>query len=457
MDKQLDMALGSLGINEPYSIEAEQAILGAALISPETVSLIIEQVRAEYFYSRQNQKIYLEIHKLFNANIPSDFITVLNSVIANGVFTDEAEAKVYLTQLAETVPSLSNIASYAKILKDKYLVRRLLNVSADIMTQTQNAPGADELLEYAEQQIYELRQGKDTSALSHIGLSAAESFDRLRKLSGKDREKYLGIPTGFSYLDKMLTGMGRSDLIILAARPGMGKTSFVLNIATNVAKRGLPVAVFSLEMTKEQLTSRIISAEAHIDSQIMRSGNIQMDDWDNISRAVGEISDLPIYLDDTSSVTVSDIKAKIRRLNQDPNRDNVGLVVIDYLQLMSSGKRNESRVQEISEITRNLKIMAKELNVPLICLSQLSRSAEKGQGRDARPALSDLRDSGSIEQDADAVLFLYRDAYYDQEEDQTKAECIVAKNRHGEVGKVYLGWDGAHTRFYNVDFVHEDE
>ena len=460
MDKQLDLALGSLGINEPYSIEAEQAILGAALISPETVSLIIEQVRAEYFYSRQNQKIFLEIHKLFNANMPSDFITVLNSVIANGVFTDEAEAKVYLTQLAETVPSLSNVSSYAKILKDKYLVRMLLNTSTDIIKQTQNASEADVLLEYAEQKIYELRQGKDTSALSHIGLSAAESFDRLRKLSGKDREKYLGIPTGFSYLDKMLTGLGRSDLVILAARPGMGKTSFVLNIATNVAKRGMPVAVFSLEMTKEQLTSRIISAEAHIDSQIMRSGNIQVDEWDNISRAVGEISDLPIYLDDTSNVSVSDIKAKIRRLNQDPNKENVGLVVIDYLQLMSTGKRNESRVQEISEITRNLKIMAKELNVPLIVLSQLSRSAEKGQGRDARPALSDLRDSGSIEQDADVVLFLYRDAYYSQGDpdvDQSKAECIVAKNRHGEVGKVYLGWDGAHTRFYNIDFVHEDE
>ena len=461
MDKQLDIALGSLGINETYSMEAEQAILGAAIISPETVSLIIEQVRAEYFYSRQNQKIFLEIHKLFNANIPSDFITVLNSVVEAGVFSDEAEAKVYITQLAETVPSLSNISSYAKIIRDKYMVRMLLNTATDVIKQTQEAADADVLMEYAEQRIYELRQGKDTSALSHIGLSAAESFDRLRKLSGKDREKYLGIPTGFSYLDKMLTGLGRSDLIILAARPGMGKTSFVLNIATNVAQRAnLPVAIFSLEMTKEQLTSRMISAVAHIDSQIMRSGNIQLDEWDNISRAVGEISDLPIYLDDTSNVTVSDIKAKIRRLNQDPNRDPVGLVIIDYLQLMSTGKRTESRVQEISEITRNLKIMAKELNVPLIVLSQLSRSAEKGQGRDARPALSDLRDSGSIEQDADVVLFLYRDAYYSQGDpdvDQSKAECIVAKNRHGEVGKVYLGWDGAHTRFYNIDFVHEDE
>ncbi|MBR2503062.1 MAG: replicative DNA helicase, partial [Oscillospiraceae bacterium] len=329
----------------------------------------------------------------------------------------------------------------------------------DLIRQTQTEPDADVLMEYAEQKIYDIRQGRDTTALQHISKSAVESFERLSNLSGKDREKYLGVATGFSYLDKMLTGMGKSDLIILAARPGMGKTSFVLNIATNVAQRNIPVAIFSLEMTREQLTSRMISATAHIDSQIMRSGNIQMDEWDNISRAVGEISDLPIYLDDTSNITVSDIKAKVRRLNQNPENEPIGMIIIDYLQLMSTGKRTESRVQEISEITRNLKIMAKELNVPLIVLSQLSRSAEKGQGRDARPALSDLRDSGSIEQDADVVLFLYREAYYSQDEntDQTKAECIVAKNRHGEVGKVYLGWDGAHTRFYNIDFVHEDE
>lgn len=458
MDK-LDLALGNLGVNQPYSIEAEQAILGAAIISPELVSLIIEQVKPEYFYSGQNQKIFFEIHKLFTANIPSDFITVLNSVLSQDIFSDEQEAKVYLTQLAETVPSLSNISYYARILKDKYLIRQLLSTSTDIIKQTQESAEADVLLEYAEQKIYELRQGKDTSSLEHISFSAAESFDRLRKLSGKDRDKYLGIPTGFRYLDKMLTGLGRSDLIILAARPGMGKTSFVLNIATNVARKGLPVAVFSLEMTKEQLTSRMISAAAMIDSQIMRSGDIPTDTWVDISRAVGDIADLPIYLDDSSNVTVSEIKAKIRRLNQNPEKPNVGAVVIDYLQLMTGGKRTESRVQEISEITRNLKIMAKELNVPLIVLSQLSRSAEKGQGRDARPALSDLRDSGSIEQDADVVLFLYRDAYYSQDEetDQNQAECIVAKNRHGEVGKVYLGWDGAHTRFYDIDYVHTND
>ncbi|MEG1050278.1 MAG: DnaB-like helicase N-terminal domain-containing protein, partial [Oscillospiraceae bacterium] len=212
MDKHVDFALESLGISEPYSMEAEQAVLGAAIISPETVSIIIEQVKAEYFYSRQNQKIFLEIHKLFNANVPSDFITVLNSVTENDIFSDEGEAKIYLTQLAETVPSLSNITYYAKILKDKYLIRMLLNTSKDIIKQTQESSEADMLLEYAEQRIYELRQGKDSTALEHISFSAAESFDRLRKLSGKDRDKYLGIPTGFAYLDKMLTGLGRSDL-----------------------------------------------------------------------------------------------------------------------------------------------------------------------------------------------------------------------------------------------------
>lgn len=459
MDK-LDVALENLGINQPYSVEAEQAILGAAIINPDLVSAIIEQVRSEYFYVRQNQQIFNEIHLLFMSNIPSDFITVLNAVLESKIFTDEGEAKVYLTQLAETVPSLSNISYYAQILKDKYLVRKLMETAGEIIKQTQENAQADLLLESAEQKIYELRQGKDTLSLKHISDAAAKSFDRLKKLSGKDRAKYLGIPTGFRFLDKKLTGLGRSDLVILAARPGMGKTSFVVNIATNVAARSkLPVAIFSLEMSREQLTDRIISSIALIDSHIMRSGEIGINEWDTISDAIGEIADMPIYMDDSPNITVSEMKAKLRRLNQDPERPNVGMVVIDYIQLMSSGKRTESRVQEISDITRNLKIMAKELDVPIIALSQLSRSAEKGTGRDARPQLSDLRDSGSIEQDADVVLFLYREGYYNQSPDidQNQAECIVAKNRHGEVGKVYLGWDGSHTRFYDVDFIHNDD
>ncbi len=457
---QLDIALEGVGINRPYSIEAEQAILGAAIIDPEQISAIVEQVRSEYFYLRQNRLIFNEIHMLFSNNIPSDFVTVVDAVVNAKIFADENEAKIYLSQLADTVPSLSNTMYYAKILKDKYMIRTLMETAGDIIRQTQDSADADLLLESAEQKIYALRQGKDTRSLKHISDAAAKSFDRLRKMSGKDREKYQGIPTGFRFLDDKLGKMGRSDLVVLATRPGMGKTSFALNIASNIAsQQKIPVAIFSLEMSNEQLTERILSSQAGISSQSLRVGNIPVEQWDTISNAIGQIADYPIFLDDTPNITVSDMKAKIRRLNQNPETDNIGVVIVDYIQLMSTGKRSDNRVQEISEITRNLKIMAKEMDVPIIALSQLSRSAEKGSGRDGRPQLSDLRDSGSIEQDADVVLFLYRDAYYNKNEDadQTLAECIIAKNRHGESGTIPLSWDGAHTRFYDVDFTHNYE
>ncbi|MBR5520682.1 MAG: replicative DNA helicase [Oscillospiraceae bacterium] len=457
---QLSVALEGMGINQPFSIEAEQAVLGAAIIDPELVSAIMEQVRSEYFYVRQNRLIFNEIHTLFMANTPSDIVTVVNAVVSAKIFADENEAKVYLMQLADTVPSLSNVLYYAKILKDKYNIRTLLETAGEIIRQTQESDDADLLLESAEQKIYALRQGKDTQSLKHISDAAAKTFDRLRKMSGKDKEKYQGIPTGFRFLDDKLGKMGRSDLVVLAARPGMGKTSFALNIATNVAsQQKLPVAIFSLEMSSEQLHERILSSQAGISSHDLRTGDIQPVQWDMISNAIGQIAEYPIYTDDTPNITVSDMKAKIRRINQNPETDNIGVVIVDYIQLMSTGKRSDNRVQEISEITRNLKIMAKELDVPIIALSQLSRSAEKGSGRDGRPQLSDLRDSGSIEQDADVVLFLYRDAYYNKNEDadQTMAECIIAKNRHGESGTIPLSWDGAHTRFYDVDFTHNDD
>ena len=456
---QLEIALEGLGINQPFSIEAEQAVLGAAIIDPELVSAIVEQVKSEYFYVKQNRLIFNEILTLFMANTPSDFVTVVDAVVSAKIFSAENEAKVYLAQLADTVPSLSNIIFYAKILKDKYMIRSLMDTAGEIIRRTQDSADADLLLESAEQKIYALRQGKDTQSLKHISDAAAKSFDRLRKLSGKDKEKYQGIPTGFRFLDDKLGKMGRSDLVILAARPGMGKTSFALNIASNIAgTQKLPVAIFSLEMSNEQLTERILSSQAGISSNSLRTGDIQLAEWDIITNAIGQIADYPIYMDDTPNITVSDMKAKIRRLNQNPETPNVGVVIVDYIQLMSTGKRSDNRVQEISEITRNLKIMAKELDVPIIALSQLSRSAEKGSGRDGRPQLSDLRDSGSIEQDADVVLFLYRDAYYNKSEDadQTLAECIIAKNRHGESGTIPLSWDGAHTRFYDVDFTHND-
>ena len=332
-----------------------------------------------------------------------------------------------------------------------------MNAAKTILEQTGEESDADLLLESAEQKIYEIRSGRDSSALTPISSVILDTYAHLQEISGPNRDQYLGIPTGFTYLDTMLTGLGRSDLVILAARPGMGKTSFALNIGTNVAKkRGVPVAIFSLEMTKDQLVSRILSSEAAIDSQAFRTGGLSTEDWVDLARVGDVLAKTNIYLDDTSSITIPEIKAKVRRINQDPSRPDIGLIIIDYLQLMSTGKRSENRVQEISEITRNMKVMAKELNLPVIALSQLSRSAEKSGRADHRPVLSDLRDSGSIEQDADVVLFLYREAYYDngEEADTSVAECIVAKNRHGEVGKVDLAWDGAHTRFTNVDYSH---
>lgn len=452
----LSLSLESLGINLPYNQAAEKAVLGAVLQDAEIVPKLMEMLRPEMFYVRQNAAIFDEIMRLFAGGIPVDFITVLAAVQAADIFETENAAE-YLTKLAETVPSWTNAENYARIIVEKYRVRQLMNAARSILEQTAEETDADLLLESAEQKIYEIRSGRDTSALTPIDSVIMDTYAHLQEISGPNREKYLGIPTGFTYLDTLLTGLGRSDLLILAARPGMGKTSFALNIATNVAKRqNVPVAFFSLEMTKDQLVSRILSSEAAIDSNAFRTGELSTEDWVDLTHASEVIARTHIFLDDTSMITIPEMKAKIRRINQDPGRPNIGLVVIDYLQLMSSGRRTENRVQEISDITRNLKIMAKELNVPIIALSQLSRSAEKNR-TDHRPMLSDLRDSGSIEQDADVVLFLYREAYYDkgEEADSLDAECIVAKNRHGSTGTVNLAWDGVHTRFTNVDYKHD--
>ena len=452
MPEELELNIDQL----PFSMEAEQSVLGAILVEPECIAKVLELLTPESFYRPQHRQLFSIMLAMFTSAQPIDFVTVLEKAKSERVFASDADAKVYLTQLAETVPSLSHTDTYVKIIAEKYRVRQLMNAAKTILEQTGEETDADLLLESAEQKIYEIRSGRDSTALTPISSVIIDTYAHLQEISGPNKDKYLGIPTGFNYLDTMLTGLGRSDLIILAARPGMGKTSFALNIATNVAKKqNVPVAVFSLEMTKDQLVSRILSSEAAIDSQAFRTGGLSTADWEDLARASEVLAKTHIYLDDTSNITIPEMKAKIRRINQDPARPDIGLLIIDYLQLMSTGKRTENRVQEISEITRNLKIMAKELNVPVIALSQLSRSAEKNR-TDHRPVLSDLRDSGSIEQDADVVLFLYRDAYYDngEETDATTAECIVAKNRHGEVGKVDLGWDGAHTRFTNVDYAH---
>ena len=460
MPKNEEVSLASLGIQMPYSMQAEQSVLGAALVDETVLNRLITDMEPEMFYSDQNRAIYETMRSLYTESEAVDIVTLVNALASNKTFASADDAKVYLARIAETLPSVSNVDSYFKIVKEKYQGRRLIDAARSILNETASGEDADLLLESAEQKIYDIRSGRDKSGVKTIRESILEVIDTMQKLSGADRDKFAGIPTGFNYLDTVLTGLGRSDLIILAARPGMGKTSFALNIATRVAmQQKVPVAIFSLEMTKEQLTNRILSSEAGIDSQAFRTGALRAEDWEYLALATEKLHDAPIYMDDTSGITITEMKAKIRRVNQDPARPNVGLIVIDYLQLMTTGQRSENRVQEISSITRNLKIMAKELNVPIIALSQLSRAVEKqGNNSSHRPQLSDLRDSGSIEQDADCVLFLYRDSYYASqnpdgaEVDADTAECIVAKNRHGETSTVPLGWDGAHTRFMDVDF-----
>ena len=387
-----ELNLESVGINLPYNMQAEQSVLGAVLLKPDTLTDLVEILKPEMFYTRQNAQIWTEMLRLFTNDQTIDFVTLLDAVVSDGVFPSADEAKIYLTGLAETVPSISNVKAYAQIVQEKYLVRQLMGVAKDILQDAGDEPDADLLLENAEQRIYEIRSGRDSSALTPLSSSMVETLTNLQKISGPDADKYKGIPTGFRLLDTVLTGLGRGDLVILAARPGMGKTSFALNIATRVAmQQKVPVAIFSLEMTKEQLTNRILSSEAGIDSQAFRTGALRAEDWEYLALATEKLHDAPIYMDDTSGITITEMKAKIRRVNQDPARPNVGLIVIDYLQLMTTGQRSENRVQEISSITRNLKIMAKELNVPIIALSQLSRAVEKqGNNSSHRPQLSDL-------------------------------------------------------------------
>lgn len=439
-----------LGMEMPYSMEAEQSVLGAVLVEPACLSELVEKLRPESFYRTQHKALFSEMVRMFTAGEPVDFITVLEAAREAEVFQTEQEAKVYLSHLMEIVPSVRNLGAYIDIILDKQLVRSLIEISGDVLSEARES-GAEGhlLLDAAEQRIYDIRQGRSVSGLVSIGDALVETYDRINKLSGNDREKYLGIRTGYHAVDNKIGGLNKSDLILIAARPGMGKTSFALNIAANVAiKSNKRVAIFSLEMSSEQLTSKMLSCEACVENNKLRSGLLESGDWTRLAEAAQFLSRAPIFIDDTAGITIPEIKAKLRRIK------NLDLVIIDYLQLLSSGRRNDNRVQEVSEMTRNLKLMAKELNIPVIVLSQLSRATESRQGH--KPMLSDLRESGSIEQDADIVMFLYRDSYYTQQEgeaapEQDTVEVIVSKNRHGETGSAVLCWTGQYTKFTTLE------
>ncbi len=431
----------------PYNLEAEQTVLGALLINPETLPTVIAHLKPESFYREQHKQIYSIILRMFSNGAPADIITVMNEAVETGVFETTAMAKTYLKGIMDGVPGTANISSYCKIVEEKYLIRSLINASKEIIdAATDGGEDAKTLLDLAEQKIYDIRQGREIEGLTRIGDIIVSAYDRIQKLSGEDKSEYQGLRSGYPLLDSYISGLNKSDLIVLAGRPGMGKSALALNIAANVAKKnqGKEIAVFSLEMSKEQLATRMLSSEALVPNTNLTNGMISPDDWIKLAEGADALSHMPIYIDDTAGITVPQIKAKLRRMK------NLGLVIIDYLQLMESAGNHTNRVNEVSEITRQLKLMAKELDVPVIILSQLNRSVESRQ--DHRPMPSDLRESGSIEQDADIILFVYREGVYDkQNPNQAAAECIISKNRHGSTGTVKMAYLGEYTLFRSID------
>ena len=436
----------------PQSMEAEQAVLGSMLIDSRCVSEVIGILKPEDFYLRQNREIFETIYSMFNYSQVIDPVTVLNKMKEAGLY-DEAVTSKYLMQLMEITPTAANVKQYACIVRDKALLRQVSEAATEINETVYEGVGsAEDILEAAEKKIFALRKGNGADALERISTVLVKLFDRLNELAQSD-SVFPGEPTGLRDLDKRINGLNKSDLILIAARPGMGKTSMALNILSNVAKKtGKTVAFFSLEMSREQLAMRLVSNESFVDNQKLVTGKLNEEEWGKIGVAASALSQTDIRVDDNPTITVAEMNALCRRL------DNLGLVVIDYLQLMTSsgsGKNSENRVQVVSDISRSLKIMAKELNVPVVCLSQLSRANESRA--DKRPMLSDLRESGAIEQDADQVLFLYRDDYYNENsEEKNVAECIVAKNRHGETGTVKLQWLPQYFTFTDLEWKHNE-
>ena len=438
----------------PFSLIAEQSLLGSVLVDPESFNEIADLVAMADFYLEEHQQIFSAMHELFLTSRDIDVVTLIDMLVQKGIYT-KSGGEQYIRTIAEVVPNALNVKDYARIVKDKSILRQLISACEEVgEVAYSEQDDVAHILDSAENKIFAIAQGKDTKNFRHIREVIGDVYDHLHDLVD-NKEASQGTPTGFSGLDRVLAGMGKSDLVLVGARPGMGKTSFCLNIATNVAAQTKKtVCIFSLEMSAEQLVNRIISSEAMVDSHAMRTGELSQDDWNSIAHATTRLSACDILIDDTSGITVTGMKAKLRRVK------NLGLVVIDYLQLMQSDGRNDNRVQEVAEISRAMKIMAKDLMVPIVCCAQLSRGPESRT--DKKPMLSDLRDSGAIEQDADVVMFLYRDEYYkisdtaDPNADSTGiAEVIVAKNRHGSTGTVKMGWIGKFTKFRTL--VNENE
>ena len=438
-----------LGKIPPNDVEAEQAVIGSMLTDRDAVISAIEVLKEEDFYREDNKTIYEAILNLYNRSEPIDVITLKAELTSMGMF-DKIGGLEYIVGLPEKVPTTANVEKYISIVKEKSELRRLIKAANEIIEQGYDpTENIDDIMNSAEKKIFNIMQDKDQKSYSPIKDVLIDAFTELEQLYNQ-KQHITGVPTGFIDLDYKTAGLHNSDLILIAARPAMGKSAFALNIATNAAlKAKVPAVLFSLEMSKEQMVNRILCSEAMVDSNKVRTGKIDDDDWIKLADTMGDLSEAPIYIDDTPGISINEIRAKCRKLKLEKN---IGLVVIDYLQLVqgSSKRAQGSREQEISEISRSLKILAKEINVPVIALSQLSRAPE--QRPDHRPMLSDLRESGAIEQDADIVMFLYRDDYYNEDsEDKGLAEVIVAKHRAGSTGTVKLVWLGNYTKFANME------
>jgi len=432
----------------PHSIEAEESILSAILLDNNRLYDIVDIITSEDFYRSAHQIIFEAASELFNQHNAADLVTVTNRLREKGTL-EQIGGATYLATLVNTVPLAANVEQYARIIRDKSSLRKLIEKANSIVNRCYEERGkADELIDYAETSIFEISDDKASKAFHSISELLSANIDTLEERQG-NKSALTGVPSGFTMLDNMTSGFQKSDLIIIAARPAMGKTSLALNIARNAAvDSNVPVAVFSLEMSKEQLSLRLLTSEARLNSARLRSGFFSNDDWVRLTGAADILQHAPIYIDDSPSVSPMDIRAKARRIKKEKD---LGLIIIDYLQLMKTSVSGERRDLEISEISRSLKILAKELNIPIIALSQLNRMLE--QRSDKRPMLSDLRESGALEQDADVVAFIYRDEVYNKADDNAnkgKAEVILGKQRNGPTGTAYLAFLDAYTRFENL-------
>jgi replicative DNA helicase len=431
----------------PYNLEAEQSVLGSMLLSKDAITVAAEQLQAQDFYKESHKKIFEVIVRLYEDREPVDLITVTEA-LRTAKILEQIGGATYLTALTEIVPTAANISYYCKIVEEKALIRRLINTTSEILSMAYDQQNeVEDLLDEAERRIFEIAQKRRVENFHHIKEILFDTFERIEQLYNSEGG-ITGVPTGFPDIDEKTSGLQPSDLILIAARPSMGKTAFALNIAQNAAIRyKVPVGIFSLEMSKEQLVQRMLCAESNVDSHKLRTGKLDEEDWPRLARAMGPLSEAPIYIDDTPGISSLELRTKARRLKAEKG---LGLVIIDYLQLMSGRTASENRQQEISEISRSLKALARELSVPVVALSQLSRAPE--MRADHRPILSDLRESGSQEQDSDVVAFLYRDDYYNPDTDKKNiAEIIIAKQRNGPTGTIELVWLPKFTKFASLE------